>query len=172
MRRPGVYELPLGVPFRDLLQGHLGGLLPGRRLKAVIPGGSSVPVLTAQEAMGATLDYEAMAELGTFLGSGGVMVLDDQTDMVGLLANLSHFYAHESCGQCTPCREGCGWLAAITARIAAGRGTPQDLHTLRDAAQGMMGRTICALGDAAAMPVLSFLDKFGPEFQARVGGGA
>ncbi len=168
VRRPGVYELPLGTPFPELLQAHAGGLGPGRTLQAVIPGGSSVPVLTADEAMGATLDYEDMARLGTFLGSGGVIVLDDTADLVAALANLTRFYAHESCGQCTPCREGCGWMARIAARVAAGRGTVEDLATLEDLARALPGRTICAFGDAAALPVLSFLARFRSAFEARV----
>ncbi|MBN1336517.1 MAG: NADH-quinone oxidoreductase subunit NuoF [Deltaproteobacteria bacterium] len=168
VRRPGVYELPLGTPFRELLEGCAGGLRPGRRLLAVLPGGSSTPLLTAEQALGATLDHECLEALGSFLGSGGVIVLDDSVDPVAALANLTRFYAHESCGQCTPCREGCGWMARIAARVAAGEGRQEDLVTLEDLARSLRGRTLCAFGDAAAAPVLSFLETFRPAFLARV----
>jgi len=167
VRRPGVYEEPLGLPFPALLE-RAGGLRPGRRLQAVLPGGTSTPVLTANEALGATLDHECLAALGSFLGSGGVIVLDDSADLPAALANVARFYAHESCGQCTPCREGCGWMARIAARVAAGEGTREDLDTLEDLARAIPGRTICAFGDAAALPVLSLLAKFRPAFEARV----
>jgi NADH-quinone oxidoreductase subunit F len=165
VRRPGNYELPLGYPLKDLIEGLGQGMKAGRKLKAVIPGGSSAPVLTAEEAMRATLDYECLAQMGTMLGSGAVIVLDDQQCMVDCLANLMHFYHHESCGQCTPCREGTGWLDKITHRILAGEGRMSDIDLLIKVADNMKGRTICALSDAAALPVLSFVTKFRDEFE-------
>lgn len=160
----GNFEVPLAYPLKDLIQ-MAGGLRPGRTLKAVIPGGSSAPVLNAEEAMKATLDYENLAQLGSMLGSGAVIVLDDQQCMVEALGNLTHFYHHESCGQCTPCREGTGWLDKIVHSILAGRGRLQDIDLLVKVAENMKGRTICALSDAAALPVLSFVTKFRDEFE-------
>ncbi len=170
VNKPGVYELPLGVAFRDLLEKTCGGLKPGRKLKAVIPGGSSTPVLTAEEAMGVALDYESLAAAGTMLGSGAVIVIDDTQCMVKLLQVLARFYHHESCGQCTPCREGCGWIERIMNRLEAGKGSPADIDTLYSVAENMMGRTICPLADAMAMPVMSFVKKFRPEFEAHAAG--
>jgi NADH-quinone oxidoreductase subunit F len=139
---------------------------PGSKLKACIPGGSSVPVLTAAECANLPMDFDSVQKAGSFLGSAGCMVMDDTTDMVQLLARIAHFYHHESCGQCTPCREGTGWLEGILLRICAGKGSERDLATLDSAAQFMMGgTTICALSDAAAMPVRSFIAKFRPEFE-------
>lgn len=160
----GNFEVPLAYPLKDLIK-MAGGIRPGRKLKAVIPGGSSAPVLTADEVERATLDYECLAGMGTMLGSGAVIVLDDQTCMVEALANLTHFYHHESCGQCTPCREGTGWLDKIVHSILAGRGRLQDIDLLVKVADNMKGRTICALSDAAALPVLSFVTKFRDEFE-------
>ena len=138
---------------------------PGRKLKAVIPGGSSAPVLNAEESMRATMDYENLASLGTMLGSGAVIVIDDSQCMVDMLGTLTHFYHHESCGQCTPCREGTGWLDKIVHSILEGRGRLQDIDLLVKVADNMKGRTICALSDAAALPVLSFVSKFREEFE-------
>ncbi|MFO1414709.1 MAG: NADH-quinone oxidoreductase subunit NuoF [Burkholderiales bacterium] len=163
--RPGIFERPTGYPLRDLIMNDAGGMLGGKALKAVIPGGSSTPILTAEEALAATLDPESMAKAGTMLGSGAVIVIAEGTCMVRLLQVLSRFYAHESCGQCTPCREGTDWMNQILGRIVAGEGTPADLATLRAIPTGIRGNTICALGDAAAMPVASFLAKFGHEFE-------
>lgn len=165
VRRPGNYEVPLGYPLKELIDGLGQGMKPGRKLKAVIPGGSSAPVLTAEEAFRATLDYECLSQMGTMLGSGAVIVLDDQQCMVDCLANLMHFYHHESCGQCTPCREGTGWLDKITHRILSGQGRMSDIDLLVKVADNMKGRTICALSDAAALPVLSFVQKFRSEFE-------
>lgn len=170
VNRPGVYELPLGTPFRDLLEKNCGGMKEGKKLKAVIPGGSSVPVLTAEEAWGLKLDYEAVALAGSMLGSGGVIIIDDSQCMVKLLGVLARFYHHESCGQCTPCREGCGWIQKITDRLEAGKGSPADIDTLYSVAEGMLGRTICPLADAMAMPVMSFVKKFRGEFEAHAAG--
>ena len=163
--KPGNYEVPLGIPMKDFLYGLGGGMRPGRKLKAVIPGGSSAPVLTAVEAESATMDYENLAQLGSMLGSGAVIVLDDAQCMVECLANLMHFYHHESCGQCTPCREGTGWLDKIVHSILTGRGRLQDIDLLVKVADNMKGRTICALSDAAALPVISFVTKFRDEFE-------
>ncbi len=168
--RPGVYELPLGVPLRDLIEKTCGGLKAGKRLKAVIPGGSSVPVLTAEEALKVNLDYDSLAAAGTMLGSGGVIVIDDSQCMVKLLQVLARFYHHESCGQCTPCREGCGWIEKLLDRLEGGTGTPADIDTLVSVAEGMTGRTICPLADAMAMPVISFVKKFRAEFEAHAAG--
>ncbi|HEY9900773.1 MAG TPA: NADH-quinone oxidoreductase subunit NuoF [Pantanalinema sp.] len=167
INKPGVYEIEMGLPFKDFLANHLGGVWKGRGLKAVIPGGSSCPILTADEAMGVTLDPEAIAALGSMAGSGGMMVIDDQTDMVDLLEDLLHFYAHESCGQCTPCREGTDWLFKIVQRINAGMGTQEELDSILDIADNMEGKTICALAAAATMPTRSYIKKFRGEFEAK-----
>ena len=163
--KPGVYEVPLGYSLKDLIFGLCGGLKHGRKLKAVIPGGSSAPVLTAQEALKATMDYECLAQMGSMLGSGAVIVIDDSNCMVDLLKVLMHFYHHESCGQCTPCREGTGWLDKIVTSIVTGRGRLQDINLIEKISRQMMGRTICALSDAAAMPAMSFVTKFRDEFE-------
>lgn len=163
--KPGTFEVPLGYPLMDLINNECGGMKPGRKLKAVIPGGSSAPVLTAEECQDATMDYECLAQKGTMLGSGAVIVIDDSNCMVDLLKVLMHFYHHESCGQCTPCREGTGWLHKIVASISNGRGRLQDIDLVLQVANNMKGRTICALSDAAALPALSFVGKFRDEFE-------
>lgn len=164
VNKPGNYEVPLGIPFPELLA-MAGGLRAGRQLKAVIPGGSSAPVLPASIMRDLTMDYDAISKAGSMLGSGAVIVIDDSASMVNILARIAHFYFEESCGQCTPCREGTGWMARITHRIASGEGKPEDLDKLNDIAGRIAGRTICALGDAAAMPVQSFLKYFRSEFE-------
>jgi len=163
--RPGNYEVPLGIPLRVLINDICGGLKPGRKLKAVIPGGSSAPVLTADEAMKVNMDYEALAQMGSMLGSGAVIVIDDSNCMVDMLSVIMHFYHHESCGQCTPCREGTGWLSKITHRIHHGQGESRDIDLIKKVSEQMMGKTICALSDAAAMPAISFVTKFRDEFE-------
>lgn len=163
--KPGNYEVPLGLPLRDLIFEFCGGLKPGRKLKAVIPGGSSAPVLTADEAMKVNMDYESLAQSGSMLGSGAVIVIDDSNCMVDLLDVTLHFYHHESCGQCTPCREGTGWISKITHSIKAGEGTSKDIDLIKSVSEHMMGKTICALSDAAAMPAISFVTKFRDEFE-------
>lgn len=163
--KPGNYEVPLAYPLIDLINKEGGGIKPGRKLKAVIPGGSSAPVMTAAEVEKATLDYECLAGMGTMLGSGAVIVIDDSQCMVDMLGVLTHFYHHESCGQCTPCREGTGWLNKIVHSILEGKGRLQDIELLEKVADNMKGRTICALSDAAALPVLSFVSKFRDEFE-------
>ncbi|MBK8639490.1 MAG: NADH-quinone oxidoreductase subunit NuoF [Chromatiaceae bacterium] len=163
VEKPDNFEVPLGTPFKDLLA-MAGGVKGGRKLKAVIPGGSSTPVVPGDVMLGVTMDYDAIAKVGSMLGSGAVIVLAEGTDMVKVLSNLSHFYAAESCGQCTPCREGTGWLARVLHRILHGQGRPEDLELLDTVAGHIGGRTICALGDAAAMPVQSFLKHYRHEF--------
>jgi NADH-quinone oxidoreductase subunit F len=163
VNRPGNYELHLGTPFSELLE-MAGGVRGGRKLKAVIPGGSSAPVLPADIIMDCTLDYDAISKAGSMLGSGAVIVMDETTCMVRALERLSYFYHEESCGQCTPCREGTGWLYRVIHRIEYGQGRPGDLDLLRSVAGNIAGRTICALGDAAAMPVQSFVKHFADEF--------
>ena len=163
VQRPGNYEVPMGTPFAELLE-MAGGMRPGRTLKAVIPGGSSAPVLPASIMMDITMDYDAIAKAGSMLGSGAVIVMDDTRCMVKSLRRLSYFYSHESCGQCTPCREGTGWLWRMVDRIENGQGRASDLETLDSVAGNIMGRTICALGDAAAMPVRGMLKHFRSEF--------
>jgi NADH-quinone oxidoreductase subunit F len=161
--RPGNYEIPLGTPFSKLLE-LAGGMRGGRKLKAVIPGGSSAPVLPGELMMDVTMDYDAIAKAGSMLGSGAVIVMDETRCMVKSLLRLSYFYFEESCGQCTPCREGTGWLYRIVHRIEHGDGRPEDLDLLDSVAGNIMGRTICALGDAAAMPVRGFLKHYRDEF--------
>ena len=164
---PGNYEVPLGTPFSKLLE-LAGGVRTGRKLKAVIPGGSSSPVLPADIIMECTMDYDSIAKAGSMLGSGAVIVMDDSRDMVESLLRLSYFYSHESCGQCTPCREGTGWLWRVVNRIQHGQGRPEDINLLDDVSQNIMGRTICALGDAAAMPVKAMIKHFRHEFEQKI----
>ncbi|HRK06956.1 MAG TPA: NADH-quinone oxidoreductase subunit NuoF [Pseudobdellovibrionaceae bacterium] len=165
VNKPGTYEVPLGYKLMDLINIECGGLKPGRKLKAVVPGGSSAPVINAEECERATLDYECLAQMGTMLGSGAIIVIDDSNCMVDVLSTITHFYHHESCGQCTPCREGTGWMEKIVHGIVHGEGKPGDLDLLLKIADNMKGRTICALSDAAALPVLSFVTKFRDEFE-------
>ncbi len=164
---PGNYEVPMGTPFSKLLE-LAGGVRKGRTLKAVIPGGSSSPVLPADVIMQCTMDYDSIAKAGSMLGSGAVIVMDDSRDMVECLLRLSYFYSHESCGQCTPCREGTGWLWRVVHRIQNGQGRPEDIELLDSVSVNIMGRTICALGDAAAMPVRAMIKHFRPEFEAKI----
>ncbi len=164
---PGNYEIPLGTPFAKLLE-MAGGMKGGRKLKAVIPGGSSAPVLTAHQMLDLTMDYDAISQAGSMLGSGAVIIMDETTCMVKVLLRIAHFYAEESCGQCTPCREGTGWMFRILQRIEAGKGSLKDLDQVLEIANGISGRTICALGDAAAMPVQSFLKHFRDEFESYI----
>ena len=163
VERPGNYEIPLGTPFSTLLE-LAGGMRNGAKLKAVIPGGSSAPVLPAHIMMDTTMDYDAIAKAGSMLGSGAVIVMDESRCMVKSLLRLSYFYHEESCGQCTPCREGTGWLYRMVNRIEHGQGRADDLEMLDSVALNIMGRTICALGDAAAMPVRGFIKHFRDEF--------
>ncbi len=163
VNRPGNYEVKLGTPFAQLLE-MAGGVRGGRKLKAVIPGGSSMPVLPADVMLKTDMDYDSIAKAGSMLGSGAVIVMDETTCMVRALERLSYFYYEESCGQCTPCREGTGWLYRVVHRIENGQGRMDDLDLLNDVSDNIAGRTICALGDAAALPVKSFLKHFRDEF--------
>ena len=165
VQRPGTYEVPLGYPLKQLIEEECGGLKPGRKLKAVIPGGSSAPILNAEESYKVNMDYESLQSVGSMLGSGAVIVIDDTRCMVDLLDVTLHFYHHESCGQCTPCREGTGWINKIANKIVKGEGRVQDIDLLETVAKNMMGKTICALSDAAAMPTISFVQKFRDEFE-------
>ena len=167
VQRPGNYEVPLGTPFAKLLE-LAGGMRPGRQLKAVIPGGSSMPVLPADTMMATDMDYDSIAKAGSMLGSGAVIVMDDTRCMVKSLLRLSYFYMHESCGQCTPCREGTGWLWRMVERLENGQGRESDLAQLNRVADGIQGRTICALGDAAAMPVRAMIKHFRHEFEHHI----
>lgn len=164
LNNPGNFEIPLGTPFIELLN-MAGGVREGRKLKAVIPGGSSVPVLPGEVMLGLTMDYDSIAKAGSYLGSGAVIVMDETTDMVKVLQRISRFYYSESCGQCTPCREGTGWLYRLVTRIVEGKGTVTDISKLETVAHDIEGRSICALGDAAAMPVWSFVKNFRAEFE-------
>ncbi len=167
--RPGVYELPLGVPFPRLLEVG-GGVANGKKLKAVVPGGSSTPMFTAEEAMGLNMDYDSIAKAGSFLGSGGVVILDENTCMVKFALRIMQFYRHESCGWCVPCREGTNWLHLALGRFHAGGGREGDVDLLREVSENILGRTFCPLGDAAAMPTLSILKRFRQEFLDHLAG--
>ena len=167
VNRPGNYEVRLGTPFATLLE-MAGGMRGNRKVKAVIPGGSSAPVLPGHIMMQTDLDYDSIAKAGSMLGSGAVIVMDDTTCMVRALERLSFFYFEESCGQCTPCREGTGWMYRMVHRIEHGKGRQEDLDVLTNVADNIAGRTICALGDAAALPVKSFINHFRDEFQYHI----
>ncbi|HHJ13315.1 MAG TPA: NADH oxidoreductase (quinone) subunit F [Gammaproteobacteria bacterium] len=167
VNKPGNYEIPLGTPFRDLLE-LAGGVRDGRRLKAVIPGGCSMPVMPAEVIMETDLDYDSLAKAGSALGSAGMIVMDETTCMVKALMRISRFYFAESCGQCTPCREGCGWMYRVIKRIEEGQGRMEDIDLLASAAGQIEGHTICAFGDAAAWPVQSFIKHFREEFEYHV----
>lgn len=166
VNKPGTYEEEMGFPLRDLIEHYGGGMRGGAKIKAVIPGGSSTPPLTPAEAAEATLDYECMTKYGTFSGSGGIVVIPEGYPLVKLLERIAEFYWDESCGQCTPCREGTGWLYKLVDKLMHGKGSASDITDLKKTARNMMGATICALSDAAAMPVLGFLQKFPDEFEA------
>jgi NADH-quinone oxidoreductase subunit F len=167
VERPGNFEVPLGTPFAKLLE-LAGGMRGGKQIKAVIPGGSSMPVLPGEVMMATDMDYDSIAKAGSMLGSGAVIVMDETRCMVKCLERLSYFYYEESCGQCTPCREGTGWLYRVVHRIETGKGKPEDLDLLNSVADNIQGRTICALGDAAAMPVRAFIKHFRKEFEHHI----
>ena len=172
VKTPGMYELPLGLPLLEVVNTVAGGARDGRKLKAIIPGGSSTPVLTVEEAQDVTLDYESMAAHKTMFGSGGIVVLDDTVDTVKLAENLVHFYHHESCGQCTPCREGLGWMLKILKKIIAGQGKREDINLLLELCDNIEMKTVCVLSAACTMSLRSYLNKFRPEFEAYVSKGA
>ena len=167
VKRPGNYEVPMGLPLSTLIQEHCGGMRPGMKLKAVIPGGSSVPLLPASM-VDTALDFEAMVAAGTLLGSGGVIVIDEGTCIVDALWNITRFYEHESCGKCTPCREGTYWMSEVFERLEAGHGRERDIDLLADVSDNILGKSFCALGDAAAMPVLGAIKHFRAEFEYHV----
>jgi NADH-quinone oxidoreductase subunit F len=164
VEKPGNYEVKMGMPFTELLE-MAGGIWKGRKLKAIIPGGPSTAVLPAAAILEATMDYNGLGKVGSSLGAGSVIVMDETTCMVKALKRLSYFFYEESCGQCTPCREGTGWVYRVIKRITEGGGKMEDLDLLTDVSNNISGRTICALGDAAATPVLSFIKYFRPEFE-------
>jgi NADH-quinone oxidoreductase subunit F len=170
VQRPGNYEVTMGFPLGELINDMCGGVPEGRALKACIPGGSSVPILNREETENCLLDYEGCVEAGTMLGSGGVIVFDDSADMVYQVMLLARFYAHESCAQCTQCREGTAWTVRILERILAGKGESKDLDLLLDLADQMTGKTICVLSDSCAAPVVSGIKKFRNEFEAYIAG--
>ena len=172
VKKPGMYELPLGLPLLEVIDKVAGGVREGRTLKGIIPGGSSTPVLTPQEAETVTLDYESMAAHKTMFGSGGIVVLDNTVDIVKLVENLIYFYHHESCGQCTPCREGLGWMLKIVKKIIRGEGSGEDIDLLVELCDNIEMKTVCVLSAACTMPVRSYLNKFRHEFEAYVNGGA
>jgi NADH-quinone oxidoreductase subunit F len=168
VERPGVYESEFGVNLWDFIEKSTGGVLGGGALKAVIPGGSSSPILTAEEARSVSLDYESIAEAGSMVGSGAIMVLSEEVCVVKALEVAMRFYAHESCGQCPPCREGTFWLYRLVSRIERGEGEPGDIDKIASICPNMMGRTVCVLADAAAMPAASYVKKFREEFEAHI----
>lgn len=165
--RPGVYEFPLGITLRELIYEHCGGIPGGRKLKAVVPGGSSVPLLMPDQ-VDVSLDYDSVEKAGSLLGSAGVIVMDETTCIVKAALRVARFYAEESCGQCTQCREGTMWLYQILTRLEEGKGKPGELELLLDICQNMLGRTICPLSDAAAMPIASYVKNFYDEFSAHI----
>jgi NADH-quinone oxidoreductase subunit F len=168
IQKPGNYEVPMGFPFKDFLYELCGGPLPGRRFKAIIPGGISVPIQTVAEAEASLMDYEGFVANGTMLGSGGVIVFDDAQNLVKQIARAARFFAHESCAQCTQCREGTAWTTKILERIVAGDGTSEDLDTLLEIGENMTGKTICVLSDSCATPVSSGIAKFRADFEALI----
>jgi NADH-quinone oxidoreductase subunit F len=168
INKPGVYELPMGFPLKDLIYDVGGGVLGGKKLKAVIPGGVSFPPFTAEEAEKVMMDFESVRAAGSLMGTAGVIVMNEDTCVVDALRTIAHFFHHESCGQCTPCREGCGWIEKLVIDLEAGRGKMEDLDTLVNIASNMEGNTICVLADSLAMPTRAFIGKFRDEFEAHV----
>jgi len=168
VNKPGVYELPTGTPLMTIINDVCGGVLNGKEIKMVIPGGSSMPPLTREECLTANMDNESLKEFGSSIGTAGVIVMNEDTDILKVLIRIAKFYYHESCGQCTPCREGTGWLLRVLKRIDSGNGRMSDLDLLTSVAQNIEGNTICALGDAAAWPVKWTIKKFRADFEARV----
>jgi len=169
VNRPGIYELPLGFPLRRLIEEVAGGVRGGKKLKAVIPGGSSCPLLSADE-IDVAMDFDSVAKIGSMLGSGGTVVMDEDTCMVDVARRIMHFYAHESCGWCIPCREGTAWLRKMLDRFHAGGGAESDIPLIDELAKNMLGRTFCPLGDAAALPTISIVKKWRNEFEDHLKG--
>lgn len=168
VKKPGVYELPSGTLLTDLIYKHAGGVTDDKKIKMVIPGGSSMPPLRGDEIDGLKMDQESLKAMGSSIGTAGIIVMNEDTDVVKILKRITHFYYHESCGQCTPCREGCGWMLRILERIDNGKGAKDDIDTLIDVANNIEGNTICAFGDAAAWPVKYTIQKFREEFEFKV----
>ncbi|MCB0334450.1 MAG: SLBB domain-containing protein, partial [Bdellovibrionales bacterium] len=168
INKPGVYEVEMGYPLLQFIEDECGGIRDGNNLLGVIPGGSSTCVLTADECRGVNLDYDSLKNAGSSLGCAGFMVMDDTTDVVEAILNLSHFYSHESCGQCTPCREGGHWIEKIFRRIATGDGRPGDLELIENLCSQIGGHTICAFGDTMVLPYRSFIQKFRSQFRERI----
>jgi NADH-quinone oxidoreductase subunit F len=167
VQKPGVYEFPMGISLKELIFDHCGGMKPGRTLKGVVPGGSSVPILTPDQ-IDIKLDFDSVAKAGSMLGSAGVIVMDDSTCMVKAVTRITKFYAEESCGQCTQCREGTEWLLQILERIEHGKGREGELEVMLDVCTQMKGKTICPLSDACAMPVESYIQKYRAEFESHI----
>jgi len=168
VNKPGVYELPMGFSLTRMIDEVGGGIPGGKKLKAVIPGGSSCPVLTAPECQDLPMDYDSVMKIKSMLGSGGVVIMDETADMVRAMLRIMKFYQHESCGWCIPCREGTTWLRKMLARVDDGIGVKSDVDLMYEVARNMLGRTFCPLGDAAAMPMMSFIEKFRDEFEAKL----
>jgi len=169
VNKPGIYEIPLGMNMKEFIYGLAGGITGGKKLKAVIPGGSSCPLLTADE-IDIPMDYDSVAKAGSMLGSGGMVVMDEDTCMVDMARRIMHFYAHESCGWCIPCREGTTWLRKMLERLHAGYGREQDIDMLSELSKNILGRSFCPLGDAAAMPTISIVQKWRNEFEDHLHG--
>jgi NADH-quinone oxidoreductase subunit F len=167
VERPGLYELPMGIPLREVIYDHAGGIRGGKKLKAVMPGGSSFPILTADE-IDVRMDFDSLRKIEAFFGTAGIIVMDEDTCMVKALEIIDRFYHHESCGQCTPCREGTGWLHKLLVRLEEGNGKPEDIELLNTISDNMVGNTVCVLADAAALPTKSFVKKFRTEFEEHV----
>ncbi len=168
VKKPGLYELPMGTPMKEIIYDIGGGILGDKILKGVIPGGSSFPVLNKEESERAIFDFDSMRTIGSAMGSGVVIVMDEDTCMIDMLLATARFYAHESCGQCTPCREGCGWIEKIMTEMEAGQGKIEQLELLNNISDNMVGNTICVLADSIAMPVKSYVSKFRDEFEAHI----
>ena len=168
VNKPGVYELPTGTPLMTIINDYCGGVMGGKEIKMVIPGGSSMPPLTREECLKAKMDNESLKEFGSSIGTAGVIVMDEDTDLLKVLIRIAKFYYHESCGQCTPCREGCGWMLRVLRRIDEGKGRINDLDMLISVAENIEGNTVCALGDAAAWPVKWTIRKFRSEFESKI----
>jgi NADH-quinone oxidoreductase subunit F len=168
VNQPGVYEVPTGVPLTELIEKYAGGMLDGKKLKAVIPGGSSTMILRAEQIEGVSMDADSLKAAGSSVGTAGMIVMNEDTDLIRVITRIAKFYYHESCGQCTPCREGTGWLFKMLKRFEAGEGRMEDIDLLMDVANNIEGNTICALGDAAAWPVQSMIKRFRDEFEKRV----
>jgi NADH-quinone oxidoreductase subunit F len=169
INKPGIYEIPLGMNMKKFIYEMAGGIPKGKKLKAVIPGGSSCPLMTADE-IDLPMDYDSVAKAGSMMGSGGMVVMDEDTCMVDMARRIMHFYAHESCGWCIPCREGTAWLRKMLERFHAGLGRSEDIDLIEELSKNMLGRTFCPLGDAAAMPTISIVQKFRSEFEDHLNG--